>query len=226
MAGAGQEANDPDEGDGVHRATRAGTGQHSRWLAAFGRVLFKPSIATFQDLAIRSDASVLSCAAWLAVASAVFTLFDILVLRYRPLAAFGPLASRTTLALIMIGFRMLVIPGLVMLFVFLVDSCQRWIFRRRIGYYRELLYVVTVVYIALLFASKVLALIPVPVVGLIVTWVMYAYLLLLTGVAVRGITGLSAGKAAATVIYAAGVLFALLGGLRLVGELLLANSVP
>jgi tetratricopeptide (TPR) repeat protein len=227
IAGAGQEADDWADSDGADRATRAGTGRYSQWLAAFGRVLFKPSVATFQELAIRSDASVLGCVAWLAVASAVFTLFDILVLRYLPLAAFSPLAYRTTLVLVLICFRMLVNPGLVMLFVFLVDSCQRWLFRRHISYYRELVYIVTVVYIALLFASKVLALIPVkPVVGLIITGVIYAYLLLLTGMAVRGITGLSVGKAAATVIYAAAVMFALLGGLRLLGELLLANSVP
>jgi hypothetical protein len=178
-------------------------------------------------MAISSDASVLSCAAWLAVTSAVFTLFDILVLRYQPWAAFELLLNRTTLDLILICFRMLVIPGLVMLFVYLVNGFQILVFHGRISYYREILYVATVIFIALLFASKLLALIPMtPVVNSIVTGTMYAYLLLLSGIAVRGITGLPAGKAAGSVIAAGAVTLALVGGSVVLLALLLVRLVP
>jgi hypothetical protein len=217
--GTVQESVDWAGSDRTAGTTQTGTQWFLQWLGAFGRVLFRPSVATFQGLAISADTSVFTCAAWLAVAAAATTLFDVIVLRNNPMGVFYLYASPTILTLILLGFRMLVIPGLVMLFVFWVDSYRKWVFRSRISYYRETLYVVTVVYIALIPASKVLALIPT--VGSIVTWVTYTYLLVLTGMAVRGITGLSAGKAAVTVIAAGVVMVALVAGVGLIAAFLL-----
>ncbi len=163
------------------------------WLTTFGMIIVKPVPATFIGEAEKAKGKFASAVAWIAFV-AVFVEANILIF----LGHFS--LSRLVKAL-------LFVPIVVIFSVFCLHMFYQKFFGRKKYYHEELLYLIVGIFVPFVVASILATYIPV--VGEVLSWIVLAYPVILTVIAVKAITRLKIWQS--VIVVFCGLVVAIIG---------------
>jgi len=143
------------------------------WLLSFGKVLINPRPQTFQDIAGNSDGKLRAAVLWIVVFCCALYLFSTLTM--------GVILS----PVLLVSF-MLVVPAVLLLWVFCLQWAYRLLFHGNLNLYVGLLCGVVCILVPVNLVRMVLLV--TPVVGPALSWLAFAYQGFLVVVAVQAIT--------------------------------------
>jgi hypothetical protein len=144
------------------------------WLSTFGMIIARPLPETFLVEAKKAKGKFAGAVAWIAFV-AVFAEANVLILLER--FSF----SRILKAL-------LFTPIVFILSVFCIHMFYQKFFGRKKYYDEELLYLIVGIFVPFMLASILVS--NIPIVGGVVSWIIFAYAVILTVIAVKAITKL------------------------------------